>query len=208
MEPFFYFYTLLWTLACLFSVFLVLKEKESYFLAKAEYFRFLFKPWKLATFAISASGLTVIAPYTGDPTWDYFDALFMAVLTFLTAPWAVGTLYKVIRRRLPMRQAFVAFCAWMFSASWSYDLYLLLRDGHYPLTWYANIFASSVLYLSAGLLWSLEWKQGRGVIFGFMEEDWPNPSSKQEFMRILWFALPLMVLVTILILSFVLPILF
>lgn len=150
MEAFFYVYITFWTLACLLSIYLLFKEKHSYALSKPDYFRFLFKPWKIATFSIAATGLTVIAPYTGDPTWDYFDALFMAVLTFLTAPWAVGALFKVIRRRLPSRQAFVAFCAWMFSASWSYDLYLVLRDGHYPPTWYANIFASSVLYLSAG----------------------------------------------------------
>lgn len=208
MTLFFDVYLSLWILACLFSIFLFLKEKASYVLGKAEYFRFLFKPWKLATFVLATTGLTVIAPYTGDPTWDYFDALFMAVLTFLTAPWAVGTLYQVIRRRLPMRQAFVACCAWMFSASWSYDLYLVLRDGHYPLTWYANIFASSVLYLSAGLLWSLEWRKDRGVIFGFMEEDWPGPSTDRDFMKILWFALPFMVLVALIVLSFFLPILF
>ncbi|MBC3918102.1 hypothetical protein H8L32_11490 [Undibacterium sp. CY18W] len=39
-----------------------------------------------------------------------------------------------------------AFGMWMFSASWCYDLYLLLRDGVYPLTWEANIYAPSVMY--------------------------------------------------------------
>ena len=66
--------------------------------------------------------ITLIAPYTGDPTWDYFDALFMSVLAFTTAPWTVGTLYRVVQSQLPARQGFVAFGVGMFSASWSYDL--------------------------------------------------------------------------------------
>jgi hypothetical protein len=56
----------------------------------------------------------------------------------------------------------VALCLWLFSASWSYDLYLLLRDGSYPVTWLANLFASSLLYLSAGLFWNLHWTARTG----------------------------------------------
>jgi hypothetical protein len=97
---------------------------------------------------------------------------------------------------------YVAICIWMFSASWSYDLYLILRDGAYPDTWFPNIFASSVLYVSAGLLWNLEWKEGRGVIFGFMEPSWPEVTDNRVFRKIVWFALPFMVLAAAMIIAF------
>jgi hypothetical protein len=90
----------------------------------------------------------------------------------------------------------------MFSASWSYDLYLILRDGDYPITWFSNIFASSVLYISAGLFWSLDWIQGRGVTFAFLEDGWPSSTSESTFSNIVWFALPFMVLVSFLIIYF------
>jgi len=96
----------------------------------------------------------------------------------------------------------VAICIWMFSASWSYDLYLILRDGAYPDTWFPNIFASSVLYVSAGLLWNLEWKEGRGVIFGFMEPSWPEVADNRVFRKIVWFALPFMALAAAMIIAF------
>ena len=152
------------------------------------------------TFVVATSGLIVIAPYTGDPTWDYFDAFFMAVLTYLTAPWSIGAIYNVIKGRLNRSQAFVALCLWMFSASWSYDLYLVLRDGDYPATWFSNIFASSVLYISAGLFWSLDWIQGRGVTFAFMENNWPYSTSNAALSKIVPYMLPFMILVSFLIL--------
>ena len=202
MNSFFYIYIAFWSLACLIAAILYIIDKKSYALSHSRYWHFLFKPWKIITFLIAASGMTVIAPYTGDPTWDYFDALFMSLLTFLTAPWAIGAIFKVIKKELPIKQAFVAFCIWMFSASWSYDLYLLIRDGSYPITWSSNIFASSVLYISAGLLWNLDWVKGKGIIFSFMSRDWPVPSPHYVFSKIIFIALPLMVLVTLLILYF------
>jgi hypothetical protein len=91
----------------------------------------------------------------------------------------------------------------MFSASWSYDLYLLLRDGDYPATWDVNIAASSVLYCAAGLLWNLEYRQGVGVTFAFMDEDWFASSQHTTFRRVALYALPFMLIVSVAILSFV-----
>lgn len=179
-----------------------LRDRGAYAISRRGYWRFLFVRWKVVTFFIAAAGLTAMAPYTGDPTWDYFDAIFMSVLTFLSAPWSIGTIYKVVRKELPLRQGFVAFCVWMFSASWSYDLYILLRDGEYPLTWFANIFASSILYILAGLLWSLEYGKGRGVIFSFMENDWPEKVVNDDFPGIIALAAPIMILVAVLMLYF------
>lgn len=156
----------------------------------------------MVTFLVSGIGITVIAPYTGDHTWDYFDAAMMATLTFASAPWAVGTLYRAARARSTPKQAYVAACLWLLSASWCYDLYLVLRDGHYPMTWLANLAASSILYLLAGMLWNLEWRPGRGVTFGFMEPDWPDPRHARTFARLAWFALPIMALAAGMILPF------
>ena len=191
-----------WGVACLAALYLMIRHRSSIELFQARYWRFLFQDWKIVSFIIAAVGLTVIAPYTGDPTWDYVDAVFMSMLTFATAPWAVGTLYLAIRGNATVVQAYVAICIWMFSASWSYDLYLVLKDGTYPATWLPNIFASSVLYVSAGLLWNLEWKEERGVIFAFMEPSWPEVPDSRGFRKIMWFALPFMVLAAAIIAAF------
>jgi hypothetical protein len=114
-----------------------------------------------------------------------------------TAPWAVGALYLALRRRVPVRQAFVAACAWMFSTSWSYDGYMVLLYKVYPQTWWSNILLSGVMYLSTGLMWNLQWKPGRGVTFGFLEDGWPQPSPQGSFAKVAWFAMPFIVLVSL-----------
>ena len=194
-----------WSGACLIALVIYLNDIRAFAISHGGYWRFLAEPWKLITFALAASGTILVAPYTGDPTWDYVDAFFMCVLAFATAPWAVGVLYLVSRRDLPLKQDYVAACLWMFSASWSYDLYILLRDGFYPPTWWPNIFLSSLLYACAGLLWNLEWRPGRGVIFAFMREGWPSPAGHSRFTKIVWIALPFMLIAAMAILYFVLP---
>ena len=193
-DPFFHWYVGIWGAACAVALAMVLADRRAYSIASPEYARFLAVPWKLVTFAIAGIGMTVVAPYTVDPTWDYYDAAFMSVLTFLTAPWSTGTLFLALRGRAGPRQAYVAACLWMFSASWSYDLYILLRDGEYPNTWLPNIPASSVLYFSAGLLWNLDWRPGRGATFSFQEAGWPAVRPAAAFGRIFWVALPFMVI--------------
>ena len=101
---------------------------------------------------------------------------------------AARGLELAVRRAVAWPEVFVACCAWMFSASWSYDIYLVWRDGRYPETWFANIFASSVIYLAAGLFWNLEWQRGRGVIFSFMRPGWPSRPAESAFFRLLGYA--------------------
>lgn len=97
MTTFFIFYTLSWSLACLAAICLMIRHRNVIALFQLKYWRFLGQKWKIVTFLIAATGLTVIAPYTDDATWDYIDAAFMAVLTFATAPWAIGVLYRAMR---------------------------------------------------------------------------------------------------------------
>ena len=202
MAPFFKAYIICWVAACCVALYLFIKERENIGLSRAEYWRFIFKPWRLITFAIACLGMIIIAPHTGDPTWDYFDAFFMSTLTYLTSPWSIGAIYNAGKGKLKLSHAYVAICVWMFSASWSYDIYLVLRDGGYPITWFSNIFASSVLYISAGLFWSLDFIQCKRVTFAFLEDGWPYSSSEGTFSKIVWFALPFMVLVSFLIIYF------
>lgn len=206
MEPTTIAYLTGWLAACAIAIGLLARAPRRCSICSRAYRRWLAAPWKLVTFTIATTGLTLIAPYTGDPTWDYVDALLMAALTFATAPWAIGTLYLGLRGRTTWDAAFVAACLWLLSASWSYDGYLLLRDGRYPDTWLSNLFASSVLYVAAGMLWNLEWRPPRGVIFGFMEPGWPLPASGTQFARLVWMALPFMALATAAILYFVVPV--
>lgn len=195
-------YTVLWMLACVLALVVYLKDRRSFAFSHGDYWRLLFMPWKIATFLIAAAAMVIMAPYTGDPTWDAFDAGFMSLMTFLGAPWAIGSLYRLATGRLPPKQGFVIFTVWMFTVSWSYDLYIFLRDGRYPLTWFSNIFASSFLYVTAGILWNLDWKEGKGVILSFREATWPYPAASAAFCRIICFALPLMALVAAMILYF------
>ncbi len=202
MAPFLTVYLTSYSLACVVAAFLMVRERDRLVLFQPRYRLFLLSRWKLGTFAFAALAMIIVAPYTGDPTWDYVDAAFMSVLTFLTAPWAVGTLYLAFRRQAKPVHVYIAVCVWMFSASWAYDVYILLKHGYYPPTWLPNIVLSSILYFVAGLMWSLQKKEGRGVVFGFMEPGWPNPEYDLGFRQIFWFALPIMILVTAMIAPF------
>jgi len=204
LTPAFTAYMALYTLACAVAAMLMIRERKTLVLFRPEYRKFMTSKWKLLTFAVAALSMIVMAPYTGDPTWDYVDASFMSVLTFLTAPWAVGTLYLALKRRARPVHVYIAVCVWMFSVSWLYDVYIILKHGYYPPTWLPNIILSSILYFLAGIMWNLQRKEGRGVVFGFMEPDWPNPNRELGFRQVMWFALPIMLLVTAMIAPFLL----
>jgi len=151
MESFFRIYIAAWSSACVLALGLLLYRLDKIAIGRRRYWHFLSEPWKLATFAAGAALITVVAPHTGDPTWDWIDGLFMSVFCFTTAPWVAATLFFTLRRQVSWMETYVAICAWLFSASWSYDIYLVWRDGAYPSTWFPNLFASSVIYLCAGM---------------------------------------------------------
>lgn len=188
MEAFFKIYIAIWASACVTALALFLRKPGAFAIGRRAYWHFLGEPWKLATFAAGAALITLAAPYTGDPTWDHVDGFFMSVLCFTTAPWVVAVIFLAARRRSTPAEVYVMLCAWLFSASWSYDIYLVWRDGEYPSTWFANLFASSVIYLAAGLFWNLEWQRGRGVIFSFMRDGWPSRPAETAFLRLLGYA--------------------
>lgn len=197
-------YTAAWIAACLLAAYLMARHHSTLELFQARYRRFLLQGWKVLSFIVAAAGLTLVAPYANDTTWDYVDALVMSVLTFATAPWVVGTLYRVLKRQASWVNGYVAACLWLFSASWFYDAYIVLRDGAYSPYWLPNLFLSSLLYLSAGLMWSLEWRRGRGVGFQFAEPHWPERDAERNLRKILPCAAPFVIVGAAVILPFLL----
>ncbi|TAK20554.1 MAG: hypothetical protein EPO40_31335 [Myxococcaceae bacterium] len=196
-------YTAAWALLCLVAVVVAWRSPREEGPFSMGYRRLLTTPWRLATGAVATVFLVGAAPYANDPTWDHAVGLFMSVFTYATAPWAVGAVLRSLRGELPRRQLFVAACAWMFSASWSYDAYNFARSGVYPPSWAANIVASSVLYVSAGLCWSLVHRPGTGVTFGFLHPGWPSAPAGGDDRRVAAMALVFVFFVAALLLPFV-----
>jgi hypothetical protein len=179
-----------WALFCLMALGYWIPNRRDFEWARSEYWRFLLAPWRLAFFVVAFVGINVMAPYTGDVTWDYVDASFMAILAYTTAPASVAIIYGVTKRARPMGHLLVAAAIWLFSASWSYDIYLYFRDGMYPITWSANLFASSFLYGAAGAFWTLDWQPERGTHWAFSDlENWPPKpvaGAGWKLMRVGW----------------------
>jgi hypothetical protein len=143
----------------------------------AGYVRFLLVPWKLAVFVPAAIFVTFAGSFAYDDTWDVVAGGGMSLLTYLTAPWAVGVFYRCGRGWRPRWHELLALVACLFSASWFYDGWLLIRDGSYPETWLPNLGISPALYLLGGALWNLELDATGRPTFGFLRQEWPAPPT-------------------------------
>lgn len=137
---------------------------------------------RLVPFALALAAFVLLAPLTGDPTWDAIDATFMSVGCYALAPWSLGVLFRARERSWPELGA--ALVLSLFVVSWSYDLYLVLRDGVFPPTSAANLAASSLLYVGGGLFFSLGEHEERGLIFVFMDPRWPAWSGDRWTARV------------------------
>jgi hypothetical protein len=197
MNIFYQVYIMFWAALCLTALIIFIRNIKDSLFNKKSYWLFILKPWKLSLFIFAIVVLTVVAPYSGDHTWDYYDMSFMGILTYITAPWSLGVIYRFIKRKSSFDQLFVAICVWMFSASWSYDIYIYFRDGQYPLTWWPNAILSSILYFCGGMLWNIEWTKGKGVYLAFEDDIWPIRSSGLVFPKIMKFTLPFIIIVVI-----------
>ena len=165
-------YLAAWSTACVVALVIAAMRWRSFAIARRAYVIGMMRPWKLATFMLAFAGIVFVAPRTGDPTWDHWDAAFMAILVYVTAPWTLGVLARA--RKRSAAEIYVAACTWLFSASFSYDLYIFLRDHHYPRTWWSNLIVSSGLYGLGGAMWSLRGQRGARATFAFTRDDWPT----------------------------------
>jgi hypothetical protein len=111
------------------------------------------RPWKLFSFAIGMGGLIYGALEYGIADWDIGISLVMGGLTFLCAPWSVGTLLTAVRYRSPgwvLRIGLALFMAWIV-VDGVYVLYHTVMGNR--MFRIENFYASSALYFLAGSIW-------------------------------------------------------
>ena len=179
---FFHAYFACWLAATLVAVSLIVRWDGAPELFMPRYWRFLAPAWKTGTFFVSVVAFCILSRYSNDPTWDMPESILLSILTFATAPWSVGVVLRHMHgypRRY--RELYVAACLCLFSSSWAYDAYVWAWLGFYPPTWLGNLMISPIIYLMAGVFWSLETRNGR-IALAFMEEEWlpdrPYPLGK------------------------------
>jgi len=196
-------YVPFWISFCLLAMGLAYRDRMRLLPEWSIYRRFLFIPsWKPALFVPPFLVLAFGGRFTDDETWDAVTGAGMSILTFVTAPWALGAAYQALAGKRPWRDLILSAALALFSASWFYDGYLLLRDGVYTRRWLGNLILSSITYVAAGLFWNLEAKVG-GIRLSFMRPDWPTPPADKRFGPIIVFALPLALIAAWMIVGFV-----
>jgi len=191
---FFKIYIALCLSSFLLGLYLSIKKFNQLEIFKKEYWIFLIKPWKLFTFIVATISFNLIGPFSGDPTWDYFTASFMSILTYLSAPWVVGIAYNFIKKKVSFSIFFVALNMLMLSSSWSYDWYVVLKHGMYPVWWLLNFFASSSVYILAGCYWNIEFRQNKGTTLAFTNEEWLNSKDADYSLKKIWWVIVLITL--------------
>jgi hypothetical protein len=173
MTPFLVGYVAGWVAFCFGATALAIKSVR---LRMGDALAFLRTPWKIALFAPATLFVTFAGRFTDDETWDVISGGGMSVLTALTAWWSVGAAVQVVRRMRPASHLVVALALTLFSSSWFYDGYLLLRDGAYTPRWLGNLMLSPTIYLCAGLVMNLELRDGK-VALACTRPDWPRPMA-------------------------------
>jgi hypothetical protein len=146
--------------------------------------------------------VTFAGAFTNDETWDRISGGGMSLLTVLTAWWSVGAAVQVLRGQRRASHLVVAVVLTLFSASWFYDGYLLLRDGAYTHRWLGNLLLSPIIYVCAGLVQNLELRDGR-LAFAFSRADWPRPASARASWSMAAAALPLVLVAAYVLVAFV-----
>jgi hypothetical protein len=113
----------------------------------------LVRPWKLLSFAIGMCWLLFGALNYGISDWDAGISVLMGSLTYLCAPWSVGTILVAVRQRSPgwiLRIVTALFVAWIV-VDGIYALYHTLMGNR--MFRIENFYASSALYFLAGSIW-------------------------------------------------------
>jgi hypothetical protein len=196
-------YVACWVACCGFAAGILWRDRRQLRPEWRAYVRFLGVPWKLAIFFPAGIFVTFAGRFTDDETWDAVTGGGMSVLTFLTAPWALGLLFQVMVGRRPWRYALMAVVLVLFSSSWFYDGYLLWRDRSYTSRWSSNLLLSPIIYVAAGLLWNLEAKGRWGFRFAFVRQDWPSRPTDTRFLPLLLIALPFVLVAAFVLVAFV-----
>jgi hypothetical protein len=203
IPAFFVKYVACWVAFCLLAAGILVMDRARLRLEWRAYLSFLCVPWKLALFVPALLFVTFGGRYTDDETWDIVTGSGMSVLTFLTAPWALGLVFQVFVGRRCWRYLLVAAALLLFSSSWFYDGYLLWRDGAYTTRWVGNLVLSPIIYVAAGLLWNLEAKGHWGFRLSFVRSDWPSRPADTRFLPLILVSIPLIVIAAFVLVAFV-----
>lgn len=171
------------TLLFLRIIYSFINYKYSLTLFSKQYFLFIFQKWKIFTFFISLIFIFIFGSMelmaesyllSGSP--GYIFIFLISLLTYLTAPWAVGNLfgyfYNLNSNMIPGERVFpyISLLLMLFVPSWMYDLNYLIIDGYYPSTFVYNFLRSVPIYILAGLFWNMEYvKSENKVTFSFQK---------------------------------------
>lgn len=175
-DIFMYYYFTAWLIILIIAVLVSIKNRSVHEIFNRNYWQFLFELWKVFTFVFATACITIVAPYSGDPTWDYGDSIIISILTYIFAPWTVGVIYRAFKFKQFNSKLFAA-VVFFFIPCWAYDAYIFIKDGYYPITWFTNVIISSGIVLTAGLYWNLCWSKEKGTDFAFRLDVWPQRSE-------------------------------
>ena len=179
-------YLPIWLALITIAICICIKNKENISLFTTAYARYILVKWKLIILFVSLILINVGSWFYYDPTWDYLNGTYMTILTYLTAPWVVGTIYR-------KKHTYVGCCIALFSCSWSYDAYLLIRDGVYTDFWLINLYMSLIGYILFGLLLNMQWTKDKGMVFGFMLNNWPALEANNNIKKIVLYCMPFVI---------------
>jgi hypothetical protein len=201
MTPFLVRYFAGWTVFCVIAALIAVKAVR---LDMRDALAFLRVPWKLSLFVPAIVFVTFAGHFTDDETWDVVSGGGMSVLTVLTAWWSVGVAVQVVRRMRAPSHLVVALALTLFSSSWFYDGYLLVRDGAYTQRWLGNLMLSPTIYLCAGVVTNLELREGR-LALACTRRDWPKAAAGST--KVTWTmalaAVPLVLIAAYILVGFV-----
>jgi len=199
-----YFYT--WIMLTLVGLFFIIKNHKELLLFKKKYFIFLLRSWKFGSFILASTILCYISTFGYDPTWDIPETIIMAVLTYWTAPYTVGTIYRFFNKfHQNYYELYVAIILLMFSSAWFYDAYaMFFLIGEYPPTAFANLGLSPLFYIFAGMMWSLDSWKDTGAIFVYTFPEWIGFRGDAGITRgILIYSIPFILFMSVIFGSFI-----
>jgi len=111
----------------------------------------LLRPWKLFSLATGLTWLIYGALNFNIPDWDVGISLIMALLSYITAPWACRVLLGVAQGRFNVVSICGALFSYWFTVDGVYVIYHALM-GNETYRW-ENFLASSCLYALCGMAW-------------------------------------------------------
>lgn len=189
------YYITSWVILTLIWIFLLIKNHKEIILFHKDYFSFLLVRWKIVTFLLATSLLSLISTFGFDPSWDIPETIIMWSLTYLTAPYVIWIIYRFFRfRNIKISELYISVIILIFTSSWFYDAYAtIFLLGFYPPMFLANLWLSPFFYVLAGMLWSLDYKDKKWIIFAYTETNWLDYKwTNWWFKKIFLYTIPIM----------------